>query len=209
MQCLLGKKIGMTRIFDDLGKAIAVTVIHAPKNIIHQVKTKEKDGYYAVQLGIEEISEKKVNKPLLGHFKKCGTTPTRVIKECRLNDNEGSFSSGQRVGVEIFEKVKFLDITGTTKGRGHAGTIKRHNFKRGRESHGNTNVREHGSVGANTFPARVFPGMRMSGHYGNERVTIKRLKIVAIDKENSLIFINGAVPGRNNGIVIMKKSDRE
>jgi large subunit ribosomal protein L3 len=208
MQCLLGKKIGMTRVFDEAGKSIAVTVIQADHNVIHQVKTKENDGYRAVQMGFEEIAEKKVNKPRLGHFKKLGTAPTRVVRECRLDDTEEECAAGQRVGVEVFEKVKFVDVTGTTKGRGHAGTIKRYNFERGRETHGNTNVRERGSVGANTYPARVFPGLKMSGHYGNERVTIKRLEIVAIDKENSLVFLRGAVPGRNQGIVIIRKTNR-
>lgn len=206
MHCLIGEKIGMTRIFDEEGKVVPVTIIRTGKNIVHQVKTKEKDGYNAVQLGFKEVDEKKVTLPLLGHFKKLGTPPTLVIREMKLEEGEGGYTPGQRLGVEIFENVKYVDVIGTTKGRGHAGTIKRHNFKRGRESHGNTNVREHGSVGANTFPARVFPGMRMSGHYGNERVTIKRMRIVRIDKENDLIFVNGGVPGRNKGIVIVREN---
>ena len=208
MQCLHGKKIGMTRIFDEAGRSIAVTVIQAGHNVIHQVKTRENDGYRAVQMGFEEIVEKKVNKPRLGHFKKLGTPPTRMVKECRLDESDEEYTPGQRVGVEIFEKVKFVDVAGTTKGRGHAGTIKRYNFERGRKTHGNTNVRERGSVGANSYPARVFPGLKMSGHYGNERMTIKRLEIAAIDKENGLVFLRGAVPGRNQGIVTIRKANR-
>ena len=206
MQCLIGKKIGMTRIFDEAGKSIAVTVIQTGHNVIHQVKNKERDGYRSVQLGFEEITEKKVNKPGLGHFKKLGTPPTRVVKEFRLEDGEAEFAPGQRVGVELFEEVKFVDVTGTSKGRGHAGTIKRYNFQRGRESHGNTNVRERGSSGANSYPARVFPGLKMSGQYGNKQVTMKRLEVVTIDKENGLVFLRGAVPGRNRGIVVIRKT---
>lgn len=206
MHCLIGEKIGMTRIFDEEGKVSAVTVIRTGKNIVHQIKTKEKDGYNAVQLGFFEIDEKKVSLPVLGHFKKLGTPVTKVIKEMKLSDGEDGLQVGQKLGVEVFENVKYVDIIGISKGRGHAGTIKRYNFKRGRESHGNTNVREHGSVGANTYPARVFPGMKMSGHYGAERVTIKRLKVVKIDKENDLIFVNGGVPGKNKGIVMVREN---
>ncbi|MBN1307947.1 MAG: 50S ribosomal protein L3 [Chitinispirillaceae bacterium] len=207
MRCLIGKKIGMTRIFDESGKLVAVTVVQTGHNVIHQVKTEEKDGYSAVQLGYEEISEKKVNKPTLGHFKKLGTPPTKVVKEVRCDASDGGSASGQRLGVDIFENVKFVDVTGTTKGRGHTGTIKRYNFERGRESHGNTNVRERGSTGANSYPARVFPGLKMSGHYGNERVTIKRLEVVTIDKEHGLVFLRGAVPGRNRGVVVIKANN--
>ncbi len=208
MQCLIGKKIGMTRLFDEAGKTVPVTVVHTGMNIVHQVKTVENDGYGAVQLGFEEIEESKLNKPEAGHFKKLGTTPTRVIKEVRLEDSgSGEYTPGQRIGVEVFENIKYVDVTGVSKGRGHAGTIKRYNFHRGRETHGNTNVRERGSAGANTYPARVFPGLKMSGQYGNERVTVKRLAVVNIDKENGLVFLKGAVPGRNKGIVILRKTN--
>jgi large subunit ribosomal protein L3 len=206
MQFLIGKKIGMTRIFDDAGKSISVTVVQAGGNIVHQVKTIDKDGYSAVQLGFEEAEERKFNKPELGHFKKLGTTPTKVLKEFSLEKSDVQFTSGQKIGLEIFDEIKFVDVTGTTKGRGHTGTIKRYNFQRGRKSHGNTNYRERGSSGANTYPARVFPGLRMSGHYGNEQVTIKNIGVAAIDKENDLIYLRGAVPGCNKGIVFISKT---
>jgi large subunit ribosomal protein L3 len=206
MQCLIGKKIGMTRVFDEDGKMVSVTVVQTGKNVVHQVKTDENDGYRSVQLGFEELAEKRVNKPQLGHFKKLGSTPTRIVKEFTLETAEENPQPGQRLGVEVFDGVKFVDVTGVSKGRGHAGTIKRHNFERGRKTHGNTNIRERGSTGANSYPARVFPGLKMSGQYGNEQVTVKRLEVVDIDKENDIVLIRGSIPGRNKGIVYIKKT---
>ncbi len=205
MQGLIGKKIGMTRIFNDSGRAVAVTVIQAGNNIVHQIKTTEKDGYSAVQLGFEEVAEKKLNKPELGHFKKLNTTPTKVLKEFELDSAEEALKPGQVVGVEVFEDVKFVNVTGISKGRGHAGTIKKYNFQRGRESHGNTNVRERGSSGANSYPARVMPGLKMSGHMGAEQVTTRRLEVVGVDKEAGLVFVKGSVPGHRTGIVYLNK----
>lgn len=208
MQCLIGKKIGMTRIFDDAGKSVSVTVIQTGKNIVHQVKNEENDGYKAIQLGFEEIDEKKVTKPELGHFKKNGTVPTKIIKEFKVdNEDKEEYKPGQRIGVEVFEGVKFVDITGVSKGHGHAGTIKRYNFQRGRETHGNTNIRERGSSGAGSYPARVFPGLKMSGHYGAAKTTVKCLAVVSIDKENDLVFVRGGVPGANKGIVFVRKTN--
>lgn len=207
MQCLIGKKIGMTRLFDDAGKSVGVTVVQAGQNVVHQVKTAKVDGYRAVQLGFDEIAESKVNKPELGHFKKLGTMPTRIVKEVRLNESDTEYTAGQRFGVEVLENVKFVDVTGTSKGRGHTGTIKRYNFQRGRKTHGNTNYRERGSSGANTYPARVFPGLKMSGQSGNERVTTKRIEVVTIDKENGLVFLRGSVPGCTKGIVFIRKTN--
>jgi len=207
MQGLIGKKVGMTRIFDDTGKVIGVTVIFAANNVVHQIKSLEKDGYTAVQLGFEEVSEKRVNKPMLGHFKKNESVPTRIIHEFKLDSADEVLKPGQKIGVEILDNVKTINICGISKGRGHAGTIKKYNFKRGRESHGNTNVRERGSAGANTYPARVFPGLRMSGHMGNQKVTIKNLKVVALDKEAGLVFVKGSVPGPNKGYLFLTKND--
>ena len=175
MQGLIGKKVGMTRIFSESGRAVGVTVIQVGNNTVQQIKSLEKDGYSAVQLGFDEIAETKVNKPLLGHFKKHDSTPTKITREFELDSAEEVLKPGQKVGVEVFEDIKFVDVVGVSKGRGHAGTIKKYNFQRGRESHGNTNVRERGSSGANTYPARVMPGLKMSGHMGNERVTVKKL----------------------------------
>lgn len=206
MQGLIGKKIGMTRMFNEDGKAVGVTVILAGNNVVHQVKTSEKDGYSAVQLGFDEVSEKRVTKPLSGHFKKNGGVISRVVKEFKLDSAEESLKPGQRVGVEILENTKFVDVTGISKGRGHAGTIKKYNFRRGRESHGNTNVRERGSAGANTYPARIFPGLKMSGQYGNAQRTVRNLEVVGLDKEAGLVFVKGAVPGRASGYVYIKKN---
>ena len=206
MQGLIGKKVGMTRIFTDAGQAVPVTVILAGNNVVHQVKTADKDGYAAVQLGFEEVTEKKVTKPLIGHFKKSGGVLSRIVKEFNLDTADEALQLGQRVGVEILEDIKFVDVVGVSKGRGHAGTIKRHNFERGRKTHGNTNYRERGSCGQNSYPARVFPGLKMSGHYGSARITAKRLEVVAIDKEAGLVFVKGAVPGRNSGYVFIKKN---
>ncbi len=206
MQGLIGKKIGMTRIFSDAGRSVAVTVIQAGNNVIHQLKTKEKDGYSAVQLGFDDLAEKKVTKAIIGHCKKNGSVPTYIVKEFKLDSVDEQLKSGQRVGVEVLENVKFVNVVGISKGRGHAGTIKRWNFQRGRESHGNTNVRERGSSGANTYPARVMPGLKMSGQMGNEQVTVRNLEVVGLDKEAGLLFVKGAVPGRNKGYLYIKKT---
>ncbi|MDG5813745.1 50S ribosomal protein L3 [Chitinispirillales bacterium ANBcel5] len=206
MQGLIGRKIGMTRIFNDSGRVVAVTVIQAGNNVVHQVKKAEKDGYNAVQLGFDQVAEQKVTKPLLGHFKKHNSSPTRVVREFALESAQEELKPGQQVGVEILEDSKYVDVEGVSKGRGHAGTIKKYNFQRGRETHGNTNVRERGSNGAGTYPARIFPGLRMSGHYGACAVTTKRLEVVGIDKEAGLVYIKGSVPGRNKGIVYLYKN---
>lgn len=206
MQGLIGKKVGMTRMFNEAGRAISVTVIQAGNNIVHQLKTSEKDGYSAVQLGFDEVAERKMTKPLLGHLKKNGAVLSRVIKEFKLDSAEEELKPGQRVGIEVLENIKFVDVTGITKGRGHAGTIKKYNFQRGRESHGNTNVRERGSVGANSYPARIFPGLKMSGQYGNAQRTVKKLEVVGLDKDAGLVFVKGAIPGRTSGYVYIKKN---
>ena len=206
MQGLIGKKMGMTRIFNDTGRVVGVTVIQVGNNIVEQVKTVENDGYNAVQLGFEEIAESKVTKPQLGHFKKLGTAPVKVLKEFEPDcDEDAALKPGQAVGVEVFENVKFVNVTGTSKGRGHAGTIKKYNFQRGRESHGNTNHRERGSSGAASYPARVMPGLKMSGHMGACQVTTRKLEVIGVDKEAGLIFVKGSVPGCRTGIVYLKK----
>jgi large subunit ribosomal protein L3 len=169
------------------------------------VKTTENDGYAAVQLGFDQLKEKKANKPLAGHCRKHGSVPTRVIKEFALDAADEKVQPGSKVGVELLDKVMMVDVIGVSKGRGHAGTIKRHHFMRGRKSHGNTNVREHGSTGSNTFPAHVFKGLRMSGHLGNARATVRNVPLVGIDREAGLVFINGSVPGPAGGIVFIRK----
>jgi len=206
MQGIIGRKIGMTQMFvKDSGKVVPVTVIKADNNVVHQIKTKERDGYSAVQLGFEILPEKKVNKPLMGHFKKHNSVPTRVIKEFKLDSPEEKLTEGQKIGLEIFENVKYVDISGISKGRGFTGCTKRHNFKRGPESHGSKSIRVRGSSGANTSPGHVFKGLRMEGQYGNSKVTMKNLELVSVDKDLGVLMVKGAVPGPNKGIVFIKK----
>jgi large subunit ribosomal protein L3 len=207
MQGLIGKKIGMTRLFEqETGKSVAVTVIQVGNNVVHQVKTAAVDGYSAVQLGFGAIAETKTTRAIAGHCKKQGSTPTKVIKEFKLDSADEQIVPGSTVGPELFENVKYVDVIGVCKGRGFAGVIKRHHFMRGRETHGNTNVREHGSIGSNTYPAHVFKGLRMSGHLGNSQITTRNVGLFGIDKEAGLVFIKGAVPGANRGIVFIRKS---
>ena len=206
MQGLIGKKIGMTRIFNETGRVVGVTVIHVGNNVVEQIKTEENDGYSAVQLGFDEVAEKKVSKPQLGHFKKLGSAPVRVLKEFEMDCAEDAgLKPGQKLGAEVFEGVRFVNATGVSKGRGHAGTIKKYNFQRGRESHGNTNHRERGSSGAGSYPARVMPGLKMSGHMGACQVTTRRLEVVGTDKDAGLVFVKGSVPGHRTGIVYLRK----
>jgi large subunit ribosomal protein L3 len=206
MQGIIGKKIGMTQMFSqDTGKYVPITVIMAGTNVVHQVKTIENDGYNAVQLGFDVVSDKKVNKPLAGHFKKHNSVPTRVIKEFKLDSPEEKVEPGQKIGVEMLENVKFVNVVGITKGRGFTGGIKRHNFQRGRETHGCKAHRIRGSSGANTTPGHVWKGLRMEGQYGNEQVTTRNLEVMALDKDAGLVMIKGAVPGPNKGIVFINK----
>jgi large subunit ribosomal protein L3 len=203
---LIGRKIGMTRLFkDESGEVVTVTIIQTGTNVVHQVKTVEHDGYRAVQLGMDTIKVQRLSKAQVGHFKKLGTEPSLVMREVALESADEKYLPGQKIGVELFDKIKFVDVTGISKGRGFAGPHKRHNFKFGRKSHGNTNYREPGSVGANTYPSRIFPGKRMAGHYGAERVTVKRLELVGVDAEKGLVYVKGAIPGATNGIVFIRK----
>jgi large subunit ribosomal protein L3 len=207
MRGLIGRKVGMTRLFDKAsGRAVPVTVIEAGGNVIHQVKTVDHDGYRAVQLGYGVCAERRLTKAEMGHCRKFGGVPTRTVKEFPLELGEAEPTPGQKVGVEILENVRFVDVTGTSKGRGFTGTIKRHNFQRGRETHGNTNHREAGSVGSNTYPAHVIRGKRMAGQHGNAQRTARGLEVVGLEKEAGLVYVKGAVPGANKGIVYIKKN---
>lgn len=206
MQGLIGKKLGMTRIFDkETGEITPVTIIETGKNVVLQKKTVEVDGYEAVQLGFDKVADKKVTKAELGHTKKNGASAVRHIKEFSLEDGE-ELESGQEIGVELFDAVRYVDVTGTTKGRGFAGTVKRYGFKIGRATHGNTNRRARGSLGAGSSPSRVFPGLKMAGQYGNTAKTIRGLELVAVDTEKDLLYVRGAVPGKRNGVVYIKKN---
>jgi large subunit ribosomal protein L3 len=206
MQGIIGRKIGMTKMFSkDVGKSVPITVVEAGANVVHQIKTQENDGYSAVQLGFDLVAEKKVTKPLLGHFKKNNSSPTRVVKEFKLDSADEKLTPGQKVGVEVLENVKYVDVVGTTKGRGFSGGIKRHNFHRGPAAHGSKSIRVRGSSGANTSPGSVKKGLKMEGHYGAAQRTIRNLEVMALDKEAGLVMIKGAIPGPNKGIVYISK----
>ncbi len=203
---LVAKKLGMTQLYVE-GKAIPVTVLEATDGVITQIKTKEKDGYNAIQVGFIDTKEKRLNKPLLGVFKKAGVSPKKILKEFRVDDISG-FEPKQEIKVDIFEKGEVVDVIGYTKGRGFSGVMKRHNFSGGPDSHGSMFNRRPGSIGQCEFPGRVVKGKKMPGHYGNERVTIKNLEVVYVDPEKKLIAVKGAVPGSKGSYVnIIKKGN--
>ena len=197
---ILGRKLGMTQIFDEDDNFVPVTVILAGPCTVSQVKTKETDGYEAVQIGFGALKPKHVNKPMAGHFAKAGVEPMKYLREVRVDD-ASQYSCGDKVTVEAFADVKAVDVTGTSKGKGFQGTVKRWNFSRGPMAHGSRNQREPGSIGQCAYPARVRKGLHMAGHMGDERVTVKNLSVVKIDEDQNLILVKGAVPGGKNGIV--------
>lgn len=201
---ILGKKLGMTQIFDDENRVVPVTVVETGPCVVTQVRTKETDGYDAVQIAFGEIDPRKVNKPAAGHFKKAGVTPRRHVTEIRVEDSS-AYEVGQDVTVEIFNDVKFVDVTGITKGHGYAGAMKRHGFAGQGASHGNQAAhRRVGGIGACATPGRIFKGKRMAGRMGNARVTLQNLKVAKVDAESNLLLVKGAVPGNNGGIVVVK-----
>ncbi|MGQ0543063.1 MAG: 50S ribosomal protein L3 [Blastocatellia bacterium] len=208
---IIGRKLGMTQIFADDGTVTPVTVIKAGPCVVVQTKSAAgRDGYNAVQLGLVEdkpIRLKNVTKPLRGHFEKTGggLPPTRVLKEIRLL-SEPEAAIGDQVKVDVFTDGDKIEVVGRSKGRGFAGTIKRHKFSRGPESHGSMNVREPGSIGQSAYPSRVIKGTRSSGHMGDDRVTVKGLTVARVDTENNLLMVRGAVPGANGSLVVVKKS---
>ena len=198
---IIGKKIGMTQIFDETGKVIPVTVVEAGPCVVVQKKTVENDGYEAVQLGYGDIRAKRVNKPLQGHFKKADVAFKRTLKEFRLDDISG-LNVGDLVKADTFAAGDIVDVSGTSKGKGFSGTIKRHNNARLKETHGTGPVHRHaGSMGACSSPSRIFKGKGMPGQLGNEKVTVQNLEVVKVDAENNLIAIKGAIPGPKNGTV--------
>ena len=200
---ILGRKLGMTQIFDEDDNFVPVTVILAGPCTVSQVKTKETDGYEAVQIGFGALKPKHVNKPMAGHFAKAGVEPMKYLREVRVDD-ASQYSCGDKVTVEAFADVKAVDVTGTSKGKGFQGTIKRWNFACGPMTHGSRNQREPGSIGQCAYPARVRKGLHMAGHMGNERVTVKNLKLVRVDAEQNLMLIKGAVPGGKNALVSIR-----
>jgi len=212
---IIGKKLGMTQIFAPDGTVTPVTVIKAGPCVVVQKKSAAgPDGYNAIQLGLVEerpIKLKNVNKPMRGHFEKTGggVPPTRVLKEFRLDGSDEASSVGDKVLVDQFSDGDLIEVVGNSKGRGFAGTIKRHNFNRGPESHGSMNVRAPGSIGASAYPSRVVKGMRSSGHMGDARITVRGLTVARVDVENNLLMVRGAVPGPNGSVVIVKKAARQ
>lgn len=198
---IIGKKIGMTQIFDEAGNVIPVTVVEAGPCVVVQKKTEENDGYKSVQLGFGDISSKNVNKPRQGHFKKADVALKRTLKEFRLDDTD-SINVGDVFKADTFTVGDIVDVSGTSKGKGFQGTIKRHNQSRIKETHGSGPTHRHaGSMGANSSPSRIFKGKNLPGHMGSESVTVQNLTVVKVDVENNLIAIKGAVPGPNGGTV--------
>jgi len=203
---LLGTKLGMTQVWDAAGKLVPVTVIKVDTNVVTQVRTSEVDGYAAVQIAAGAIDPRKVTKPLTGHFEKAGVTPRRHVTEIRTAD-ASEYALGQELDVTTFEDGQLVDVVGTSKGKGTAGVMKRHNFKGVSASHGShRNHRKPGSIGASSTPSRVFKGMRMAGRMGNERVTVLGLSIVRVDAERGVLLVKGAVPGAKGRLVFVRNS---
>ncbi len=210
---MLGKKIGMTQVFDDAGAVHPVTVIKVGPCVITQLKTAQKDGYDAAQIGLVEfVKASKINKPMTGHLGKSDAPPVRDIREVGIESASGSNSegadqvkAGDRILVDIFDGEKFVDIVGKSKGRGFAGVVRRHGFGGGPKSHGHM-FQVQGSIGASSFPSRVFPGQRMPGHMGHAQITVRNLRIRGIDLEDNLLLVEGAVPGPREGVILVSKA---
>ena len=204
---LLGRKIGMTRIYDAVGTMIPVTVIEAGPCPILQVKNKDAAGYAALQLGFDPLPERKLTRPMAGHFKRSGAQPVRCVREFRIDDLDG-YQAGQTLEVSLFQVGETVDVIGRSKGRGFAGQIKKCNSSRGPMSHGSTYHRRTGSLGASADPSHVMKGKPMAGHYGDGRVTASNLVILEVNREKNLLVVRGSIPGHNNGYVMIRKSKK-
>ena len=203
---IIGRKIGMTRVFDDAGKSVPVTVVVAGPCSVTQIKTEKTDGYDSVQIGFLDKKEKNTSKAELKHFVKAGVKPKKVVKELKGFAEAEKLKLGDSVTVEIFEEGEGVSVTGFSKGKGFQGVVKRHGFKGGPKTHGQSDrLRAPGSIGQSAYPARVFKGVRMGGRMGNRRVTLKKKKIVKIDAEKNILMIKGPVPGPNSGLVLIRK----
>ncbi|MGZ3633906.1 MAG: 50S ribosomal protein L3 [Parachlamydiaceae bacterium] len=209
---LMGKKRGMTQLFDEKGNIVVCTVIEVEPNVVTQVKTKETDGYAAIQLGFDLVVTsdsrtvvRRVGKPRFGHFAKASVAPRRHLAESRL-DGVDSYSTGQEIGVEVFEKTSYIDVVGQSKGKGYQGVMKLHNFAGGPAAHGSSFHRKAGSTGHRSTPGRSFPGGPRASHMGDERLTVQNLKVVKVDKAENLIIVEGAVPGPRNGMVYLSEA---
>ncbi len=200
MTLILGRKRGMTQLFAEDGTATGCTVLQAGPCVVMQIRSRERDGYDAIQWGFEDVPDQRVAKPQREAAKKANQAPKRVLREERL-DGPAELEVGDSIEASVFEVGDLVDVTGTTKGRGFAGTIKRHGFHRGPKTHGSMNYRRPGSIGCSAYPGRVIKGMRMSGHYGAKRHTTKNLEVMRVDTKRGLIFVKGAVPGPNGGLV--------
>ena len=207
---ILGKKIGMTQVFRADGQVVPVTVLKAGPCVVVQRKTPSSDGYDAVQLGLMEYAKKSgVNKPAAGHLKKSGSEGVKFLREFRLEEGlDGDLKTGDRVLADEFKPKEKVDVIGVSKGKGFAGVVKRHHFAGSDDTHGSMFHRAPGSIGASSFPSRVFPGMRMGGHMGTARVTVRNLEIVEVDAEDNVILVKGAVPGPNGGYVVVRRAKR-
>ncbi|MGN0478118.1 MAG: 50S ribosomal protein L3 [Hominenteromicrobium sp.] len=205
-KAIIGKKIGMTQIFDEKGRVVPVTVVEAGPCVVTQKKTVENDGYDAVQVGFGDQKPQRVSKPLMGHFKKGDVAPKKTLKEFRFADC-AAYKVGDLIKADVFANGDKVDVTGVSKGKGYAGVIKRWNFQRLKETHGSGPVARHGgSNGACSSPSRVWKGLKMAGHLGAEKVTVQNLAVVKVDAENNLIAVKGAIPGPNGGTVVLRDS---
>ena len=206
---ILGKKIGMSQVFRPDGQAVPVTLLKAGPCMVVQRKTPTTDGYDAVQLGLVEfIKPKRINKPTTGRLKKAGVEGAKFMREFSLRPGDDDFKAGDQVLVDQFKPKDKVDVIGISKGRGFAGLVKRHHFRGGEATHGSMFHRAPGSIGASSFPSRVLPGMRMGGHMGNEKVTVRNLEIIDVDTEDNVLVVKGAVPGPNGGYVVVRRSKR-
>ena len=203
---LIGKKVGMTQLFTQDGVVHPTTVLRAGPCVVSQVKTVDRDGYEAVQLGLVEARPHKENKPTEGHFKKAGVPPTRVRREVRLKAGGDPLTAGDQVNVSMFADGERVDVIGTSRGKGFQGVVKRHHFKGGRMSHGSMFHRAPGSIGASSYPSRVVKGMRMGGHMGDASVTTRNLKVLRVDPEHNLLLVEGSVPGGPNSVVVIRRA---
>ena len=205
-RALLGRKLGMTQVWDEDGKVVPITVVQVDKNVVTQVRDQETDGYTAIQIGFGQIDQRKVTKPLAGHFNKAGGSPRRHLVEVRTGGDD-EFTLGQELAADIFEVGQKVDVTGKTKGKGFAGVMKRHGFAGVSASHGaHRNHRKPGSIGACATPGRVFKGLRMAGRMGGDRRTIQNLKVQAVDAEKGIVLVTGAIPGPKGGIVLIRSA---
>ena len=206
IQALLGKKVGMTAVYNDAGELLPVTVIELGPCTVVQVKTADRDGYASLQLGFEERKPKNVTQPVLGHYGKAGVAPCKFLREVRW-DGKDEVAAGAILQVDLFADEKMVDVIGTMKGRGFQGGVRRHGFSGGPKTHGQCDrLRAPGSIGSNTFPGRVIKGKRMAGHMGNVRRTIRNLRVVRVDAERNAILVRGPVPGPNTGYVIVRRA---